>query len=382
METSSNRVAVFVQFTDPAAYPPLERAATLLADRGWRIVFMGKEAVGGARVLSFSQNDAITVRLSPRKATRGARLFIEYLSFLAWCRSEIKKLRPDLLYCSDIRSFPAGLTFAGEKRLKTVLHEHDPPAPKALRTALLHFIRRRFAQKADLCVSPQAERAERFQRETGAPRMAVAYNAPLLSEILPRMPAAAHDPFTLWYHGSLSPAQFPDAVVRALPRLPVRVRLEFAGYETSNHGGYANHLERLAAELGVGDRVRYLGPTPLRSDLFAAASRGRLGLVLFAREFRDPMVGASNKPFDYLCCGLPLLVNDTDEWRRFFVDAGVARACDPTDPDAIAREIAGLIADPRAAEAMAARGQEMLRAEWNYERQFGRVLEALGLSDA
>ena len=47
------------------------------------------------------------------------------------------------------------------------------------------------------------------------------------------------------------------------------------------------------------------------------------------------MVGASNKPFDYMACGLPLLVTDLPEWTSTFVEPGYARACNPDDTDVI-----------------------------------------------
>jgi hypothetical protein len=34
------------------------------------------------------------------------------------------------------------------------------------------------------------------------------------------------------------------------------------------------------------------------------------------------MVGASNKPFDYMASGLPLLVTDLPEWAATFVEPG------------------------------------------------------------
>src|SRR5262245_23653455 len=32
---------LYIQFTDPAAYPPLEHSSRLLADRGWQVLFLG-----------------------------------------------------------------------------------------------------------------------------------------------------------------------------------------------------------------------------------------------------------------------------------------------------------------------------------------------------
>ena len=58
--------------------------------------------------------------------------------------------------------------------------------------------------------------------------------------------------------------------------------------------------------------------------------------VLWSKRAEDlnmlHMVAASNKPFDYMACGLPLLVTDLPEWVETFVKPGYALACDPDDP--------------------------------------------------
>lgn len=40
---------LYVQYTDPAAYPPIEHSSRLLADRGWQVVLLGS---GTARNLN------------------------------------------------------------------------------------------------------------------------------------------------------------------------------------------------------------------------------------------------------------------------------------------------------------------------------------------
>jgi glycosyltransferase involved in cell wall biosynthesis len=99
-------------------------------------------------------------------------------------------------------------------------------------------------------------------------------------------------------------------------------------------------------------------------------------------ESDDPnsldMVGASNKPFDYLAAGLTLLVSDLPDWRRAYVESGYGLACDPADPGSIAAALAWLIDHPREVRAMGEAGRQRIRTDWNYERTFGPVLEVLG----
>jgi glycosyltransferase involved in cell wall biosynthesis len=322
----------------------------------------------------------ISVALKPAPI-RGLRVAAHYARFLAWCRREILKTRPDVVYCSDVRSYPIGLWASTRPGFFTILHEHDSPPTTGQVARLLLGVRRRFAQRATLCVIPQEERARRFRGDTGAERVRVVYNCPSLRELgeieCPPGMKVGRDGIVLWYHGSIGPGQLPPTTVEALARLPSDVRLEFAGYETVSSKGYVGQLMTRARNLGIAGRVSYHGPLPLRSDLLRTAAKADIGLALFATRFREPMVGASNKPFDYLACGLPLLTNRTTEWEGFFGAAGVSVSCDPEAPDDIARAVLRLRDDPEARHAMIARGQELIRSTWNYETQFAKVVEAL-----
>ena len=87
------------------------------------------------------------------------------------------------------------------------------------------------------------------------------------------------------------------------------------------------------------------------------------------------MAGASNKPFDYLACGLALLVSDLPDWRNLFVQPGYGLACDPEDSESIARQLRWFFQHPAETRSMASKGRQRIIAEWHYERQFAPVLD-------
>ena len=89
------------------------------------------------------------------------------------------------------------------------------------------------------------------------------------------------------------------------------------------------------------------------------------------------MTGASNKPFDYLACGVPLLVSDLPEWRETFVAPGYALACNTDDPHSIAEALRWFVEHPEETRQMGERGRERILNEWNYENQFQNVLERM-----
>jgi len=89
------------------------------------------------------------------------------------------------------------------------------------------------------------------------------------------------------------------------------------------------------------------------------------------------MTGASNKAFDYMAAGLPLLVSDLDDWCQMFVHPGYARVCDPTDPNSIAAALLWFVDHPRERREMAQRARAKIEIEWNYDRIFAPVMFAL-----
>ena len=90
------------------------------------------------------------------------------------------------------------------------------------------------------------------------------------------------------------------------------------------------------------------------------------------------MAGASNKPFDYMACGLALLVSDLPEWTALFVEPGYALACDPGDAQSLAAAPARLDADPEDARRRGEEGARRVVEEWNSESQFAPVMAAIG----
>ena len=106
-----------------------------------------------------------------------------------------------------------------------------------------------------------------------------------------------------------------------------------------------------------------------------------IGLALLPMTSSDlnfqAMPGASNKAFDYMACGLAVLVSDLPEWRKMFVEPGYALPCNPEDPTSIAWAIRRLIDTPGYMRAMGEKGRQRILSDWNYEKSFRPVLEKL-----
>lgn len=365
---------VYLQYTNPADYPPLLHSARILAERGCDILFLGTGSHGSPD-LEVEPHPRVQSERWPYQPG-GARQKLHYLRFGQWALRRLRQSRADWCYASDLWSCPiAALT-----DVPVVYHEHDTPGdPESLVRGLLLRARASVVKRARLCVLPNETRRRAFSNRFPRARTVSVLNCPLRDEIRPGAPPA--NELVLYYHGSLVPERLPIAVIDALAQLPQFVRLRFAGYETIGAPCHAACLLARAQAAGVDRRVEYLGKVPARTQLLAQLAAAHVGLAFVPNDARDfnlrTMAGASNKPFEYLAAALPVLVTDRPDWRSLFVEPGYALACDPDDASSIAAAVRRLADSPEQRSLMGERGRQRVPSEWNYESQFEPVLQLL-----
>jgi glycosyltransferase involved in cell wall biosynthesis len=368
---------LYVQFTNPGNYPPLQHSARILADAGWEVRVLGTESYGDSQLMRFPSHRRIHVTTLPFQAG-GFLQKLHYLWFSARVVWTAMWWRNSWIYASDLLSYlPAWLAsvLAGSR---VILHEHDSPSRKGgWFRSLLFFARTRLARRAAVNVVPNQARARAFRRQTGASPVAVVWNCPSLREAS-QANSAAHEGFVVYYHGNVSPDLLPLTVLEALRLLAEDVRLQIVGYETLGSRGYIRQIREVAARLGIGHRVE-IHPPVSRSKLLDYSRAADVGLALFpiATGFGNSYAGASNKVFDYLSCGIPVLVTNCAEWNTFLAAEECSLSCNPADPTSISQAVRKLYQDRNLAQEMGRRGKDRILSGWNYETQFAPVLEIL-----
>jgi glycosyltransferase involved in cell wall biosynthesis len=384
-----SKVILYLQYTNPAAYPPLEYSARIFAAKGWRCHFFG---VASVYTKSFRFPDVPGIEVENLPASpRGWRMKLHYLQYMVKVWRRARRLEADWVYVSDPLAAPIGwiLALSG---YRVVYHEHDSPAGASPRTffeRMILWTRKTLARRADLLVFPQAERLQLFQESTGSRRPTqVVWNCPLREDAstAPRSARNPGDPLRVYFHGSINLHRVPLTLIEAAARCEFPIVLRIVGYETSSSQGVSEELRQAVAAIPTGH---------VRIELPGAMDRHRLheqmrdahvgwinGLGWDVDVNLKHLCGASNKPFDYLAAGLPLLVPDDPEWKRMYVDAGCALACDAKDPDSIAVALRWLYNHPDEAQAMGERGRQRILGDWNYESQFQPVIEFLEQSGA
>lgn len=373
---------VYIQYTNPAGYPPLEHSSRILADLGWKVTFVGCGASGEADRFEFPPHDNINV-LRWKFPKPGWRQKLHFFLWIWWAVWVTIRVRASLIYASEPLSCPAAWVASYLPGRKLIYHEHDSPSDKGLSRFMKSLLRyrKRVCDRAIAAILPNVVRARVFQEtvQPGCPVLVV-WNCPLKGEIKDYSKMHTNK-FVLFYHGSLNQARLPLTVLDALTLLPSHTVLHFAGYTTRGAPYFIQEYLDAAQKRGLGERVKYLGAPKMRSELLDLCYQADLGLAFMPIQSDDlnmvAMIGASNKPFDYLACGLNLLVSDLPEWRDMFVRSSLALACNPDDATGIEKAVKWYLNNPSESRIMRIKGQDSIINDWNYEKQFKPVLDIL-----
>jgi glycosyltransferase involved in cell wall biosynthesis len=389
------RRILYIQYTNPAGYPPLQHSSRILADDGWHVLFLGTGA-HGANALRFPPHPNITVRQMPF-CSAGWRQKLHYLRYALWVFYWTLRWRPRWIYASDPLICPIARLLSYLPGIRLIYHEHDSPTPvpspgtqtlgklpkQSRFQRLVLRSRKALARRAKLCIIPNETRLRHFAAETGVNGTArCVWNCPSIREVRLAASEQQEGILRLYYHGNLSPRLLPLTVIQALAELRGAVTLTIVGYETVGTDSYLRALLTEAARMNVAHLVEVHDPAP-RDKLWDRMDRCHVGLALFPKqtgdENLDNLVGASNKVFDYWARGLAVLVSDSDEWREFCVQPGYGLACDPKDATSITRALRWFIDHPSELRRSGEQASVRIATDWNYETGFEPILAAMGV---
>lgn len=182
--------------------------------------------------------------------------------------------------------------------------------------------------------------------------------------------------------------------------------LVYAGRFSTDRGllVIAAALQRLAQQ-GLHPQLRLLGAwtNPAEEQAFAAAARGleaqieHAGWVPFehvAAQLRQCDIALAVlqpieryvaalpvKLFEYMACGLPVVISDFPANRQIVAGADCGLLVDPADVDAVAAALVRLLADPAEARRLGDNGRRAFVAQYNWQALEPRLLAVYEAAD-
>ena len=272
-----------------------------------------------------------------------------YLVFVSKMLAAAVTMKPDVVYAHDYFLSLPGLVAARLSGARFVYDAHELIVPKkgrplGQRRDFFYALEKRAVRKADLVIAASPERAELMQRHYGLPARPTdvqnispsAYRGggSVLARY-PRLARGANVGIKLVYQGYFDRSRDLAPFVRAMCHLNEGFELVCVG-----DGPELARLRTLADELGVADRIAFLGRVP-HKDLQAMLEYCDIGIVSYSNEDLNNVYCAPNKVYEYAQAGLAVLATDQLPLVRLVEGGGIGVVIgDAGDEEAQARLIA------------------------------------------
>ncbi|MFH8499102.1 glycosyltransferase [Streptomyces coeruleorubidus] len=179
----------------------------------------------------------------------------------------------------------------------------------------------------------------------------------------PKGPAAPRGPYPhrLLQLGRLVPRKGAAVAVAALTRLPGTELVVVGGppADRLDDDPEVRRLRGLARDAGVADRVRFTGAVPSEEvpPLLRSAD-----VVVCPADYEPFGI----VPLEAMACGVPVVASAVGGQLDTVADPGTGRLVPPRDPEALARAVAGLLADPAARAACGAAGRRRVLGRYGW----------------
>ncbi|MDD5583478.1 MAG: glycosyltransferase family 4 protein [Candidatus Omnitrophica bacterium] len=165
------------------------------------------------------------------------------------------------------------------------------------------------------------------------------------------------------YQGGIQSGRGLEQLIEAVPFLRSDVMVVLVG-----SGKIKPLLEEKVKLLGLMQRVRFMGLVPLR-DLLSYTMCADVGLQILHNTCFNHFSTDSNKLFEYLAAGVPVVASDFPEIRKVVQEFDAGVLIDPHVPENIARGINTIISNEARRKQMSANAKKAsLKYNWENEK--------------
>lgn len=175
------------------------------------------------------------------------------------------------------------------------------------------------------------------------------------------------------YTGSMTRTRGILEIVRAVEMVDKKYNVRFVVTGKFHDKEYRKKVE---ADPGY-DKMDFMGFMPSYETMVARVIKANAAMVCFQDDPNlDNAVERSNKLFEYMGMGLPIIVSHLPDWADMINKYQCGLVVDPNDPEDIARKIEAILADPEESQAMGRRGRKAVLDNYSWEIEGKRLVEA------
>ncbi|MNO55226.1 D-inositol 3-phosphate glycosyltransferase [compost metagenome] len=284
------------------------------------------------------------------------------------------RYRAHLVHAHDVNTLPTAWLAARLSRARLVYDAHEISTSREGYESfrrLVGFVEKRLMPKADGSITTTDARAKYFARAYGVVRPTVLQNRPRLTyceqsnRIREELGLKAPWPIIV-YQGGLQQGRGLDKLIRTAKDVPNAYFVLIGG------GRLTQSLIQLCEELGLQQRVHFI-PTVALSELPKYTASADIGVQPIENTCLNHYTTDSNKLFEYLIAGLPVVATDFPEIRRIVRNNDVGILVPANNPPALAHALNQLVTDIELRKRLASNASS-IATTLNWEEQEARLV--------
>ena len=318
----------------------------------------GKLASRSARILNLFRIAALALRSK-------AVAYHVHESELLLLLPLLRVARPGARFIYDVHENYADAILSGEKYW----------VPTRWKTVLAHtfnVVEKFMARFADLVVAASPDIEQNFKHHT---TMSVRNFAPthILNTVAADPQKEKPLDIEFVYTGSLTPERGIIEIIKALEIIPQSAPVTFKVTGWFHDQAFKRQVE---SQKGFA-RMRFLGRFDRYEAMVGAVAGARAAMMCFHPDPNlDNAAERSNKLFEYMGLGIPLIISDTPGWSEIITKYNCGITVDPQDPADIAEKMLFMVTNPEKAALMGENGKAAVAAHYCWETEGAALVKA------
>lgn len=288
---------------------------------------------------------------------------------------QMLRYQADVVHAHDVNTLPTAWLAARLGKSYLVYDAHEISTSREGYSSfrrLVGFVEKALMPKADGCITTTDARAKFFARAYNIKRPTVLQNRPRLSSsnasnrIRKELGLNSSWPIIL-YQGGLQQGRGLEKLIHTAPFVPNAYFVFIGG------GRLTQTLTQLTIEKDLQERIYFI-PTVSLVDLPSYTASADIGVQPIENTCLNHYTTDSNKLFEYLTAGLPVVATDFPEIRKIVRGNEVGLLVPHNDSPALANALNQLVADV-SLRAKLATNARTTACKLNWEEQESRLVE-------
>ncbi len=273
--------------------------------------------------------------------------FLRQIRFNFFILAQLKRLRPDIVQCNDLNTLIAGCLFRRYAKIIYDAHELFPESHAGPRKIIWTLLERILVPACHAYIQPEKNRLAYFSKKLGIKESEIAlvenfpsgkYAFSGRSPLREKLGISINRKIIL-YTGFVIRGREIENMIQSMSLLDSHLALVLLGPTLQ---GYDKELANLVTTLGLHDRV-YFHPSIPNSEMLDHINSGDIGLVFYPNTNLNNFWCASNKLYEFIFCGKPVITNDYPGLKEVVEKNRLGVCLSNSTPELIASAIKSII---------------------------------------